>query len=64
MPRLTLSHDVLIRIAAALLTDTTVRSLTDDAMSRALIEENTRIIGAINRARAKDGHLPLPTKVR
>lgn len=64
MPRLTMSHDTLIRIAAALLSDTERRGGSTDTVDSATIEENTRIIGAINRARARDGMTPLPTQVR
>ncbi len=67
MPRVNLSHDAMIRIAAALLADTTRRSRDEPGMfpeNEVVIEQNTTLIGAINRARAKDGMTPLPTKVR
>jgi hypothetical protein len=67
MPRLQMSHDTLIRIAAALVADSARRDKLgegfDVAMHQAVIQQNTDIVGAINRARAKDGLLPLPTKV-
>jgi hypothetical protein len=65
MPRLTLSHDVLIRIAYALLSDTDRRVASEFVDQYAdIIQMNADIISAINRARAKDGLLPLPSKVR
>lgn len=62
MPRITISHDNLVRIAYALIADSVRRTELGTPMDLVVVEQNDAIVNAITKVRVRDGLLPIVRK--